>query len=135
MRTRYLLIMMLLLLVSCRDELNYIADPLGRHYLTYFTITDESGKSYTIIAYGKLKKRDVQNSGYLKARNRWRDGWECLIEWDGKYATVYAPYGYFEPVNLEAVPLKYQRMKDVYFYELFFDKQDSSFIRLSSSDI
>ncbi|MBA2406473.1 MAG: hypothetical protein H0V65_00550 [Chitinophagales bacterium] len=80
---------------------NFINDSSGKTCLTYFNISDSDLKSYTIMTNGRWEAKQLPRS-YLKGRNTWRDGWECLIKCNGDTITVYDPYNYFDQINLNS---------------------------------
>ena len=91
--------------------------------ITIYEYRDETYTSYTIFTYGKYTGDSLPES-YVQVRNRWRDGWECLLEWRGDTAIVYEPYGMFKEEQLNASKLKVVRMKDTAFYKLYYDKRN-----------
>ena len=126
------IILVALSITGCASSrYNYITDAQGKIYLTSFNIADSSWKSFTIITYGKWKSKQLPTS-YLKVRNTWRDGWQCLIKFNGDTAMIYDPYNYFDEVNTAGTLLKHQKMKDQEFAKIFFDSTNTEYIKLSS---
>ena len=129
---KYLYIILVLgLFLSCGRDYRYLKSPDEKQVLTVFEITGKDNKSYTIVAYGKHTGDEMPKS-YLKVRNRWSDGWECLIQWESNQAILYEPYSLFEEINIGDSFLNHAIRA---FYEIFYDEKNKTYTRLSSSDV
>ncbi len=121
-------------IIGCGSpQYNFINDSSGKTCLTYFNISDSDSdlKSYPIITHGRWESKQLPRS-YLKGRNTWSDGWECLIKCNGDTITVYDPYNYFDQINRNSSSIKYEKMKDQQFYKIFYDSTTEEYIKLSS---
>lgn len=130
MRIIFICILSILFFGSCSDEKYYIVSPDGHYTLTYFEFNDNSGKAFSMIAYGRLEERsEIEN--FIITRNYWKDGWECLISWEGSKAIIYQGYGRFKGNNLED-KMELVDLKAREFYEIFYRKPQGHYYRLSS---
>lgn len=97
-----------------------IQSPDGAHSITAFKWTKhKNSQSFVIITYGKYLGEDLPDS-YLMGKQRYRDGWECLIEWKHNNVVIYEPYGLFEEHNLMNSPIEHLKMKDKDFHKYFY---------------
>lgn len=122
---------LVILLIGCSPKGKYISSPNNKYHLTLYEQSDEKGKSFTFITYGKVRKKKMPKS-YIKARNRHSDAWYCLISWEGQKAIIYQPYSNFVGYNLDETKLELREMKEKAFSKIFFSKEKDQYIRLSS---
>lgn len=122
--------LLFLLITGCSSEEKYLTSQDGRHHLTLFEQVDNEGKSYTFIAYGKIKKKNILKN-YIKTRNRHSDTWYCLITWEGSKLIIYQPYSNFIGHHL-GDKMELREMRDKEFSKIFFSKETDQYIRLSS---
>ncbi|MEM6965332.1 MAG: hypothetical protein AAF573_11235 [Bacteroidota bacterium] len=126
------LFIFLFFVTSCSYQERSLVSPDGRYTLTIFEKADNTGKSYTYIAQGKVSAKETPNR-YVRVRNRFSDAWYCLIEWKGNGVIIYQPYSNFEAYNLNE-EMELRKMGDRKFSKIFYSKEKDEYIRLSSLD-
>ena len=124
----------MLLFSACNSKERHFPSPDGKHWLTVYEQTDNTGKSYTCITYGKHKEAEHLNC-HVRVRNRYSDAWYCLLSWERGKAVLYAPYDNFEVGvgNMDG-KIEIRKMRDKEFSELFFSREKNQYVRLSSYD-
>lgn len=92
--------------------------------ITVFEYRDEDYTSYTILSYGKYEGDSLPES-YAKVRNKWRDGWDCLLEWKSDTAVIYEPYGMFKEKDTRGSQLRIIKIKDTLFYKMYYNEESN----------
>ena len=125
---------LLCLTFGCKESsIEYISKPSGNVVLSYFPYYDEKLNRNIILSYGKTYDNTKLPESYIKVKDKAFDGWECLIKCYSDTVVVYQPYYKLEGVNLEnESKLKLRKLADTTFYSIYFDIEDTSYIRLQS---
>lgn len=126
----YFVTLLVFFIIGCNPKGKYLTSPDGKYHLTLFEQADDVGKSYTFIAYGKIKEKKMPDS-YVKVRNKHSDAWYCLVTWEGSKLIIYQPYSDFTEHFL-GEKMELREMRDKEFSKIFFSNKEDQYIRLSS---
>lgn len=116
---------------SFQDNRQFIYSPDGLKVITLFE-HQEDWKSYTIITNGRYENSELPES-YISVRNKWRDGWQGIIDWNYQPRFFYSSYGDFECVNTEASGLACVNVADQKFHDWYKNADGKNRMKISAN--